>query len=225
MIQKSELEQLKESGKVPEWLTQEGLDTLRRGYLLPNETVNDAIRRVSTSTANHLNKPELTPLFIEAVQKNWLCWASPIWANTGTERGLNISCNSIHVADSINSIFNKNTELAMLTKHGAGVGIYLGDVRGRGANIKGNGKSDGIIPWIKGIETTTNSVSQRSTRRGAAARYLPIDHTDYQECLQSRRATGDHNIRARNMNIGAVISNNFMEEMLSGNNKNRHLWT
>lgn len=225
MTQKSELEQLKEAGKVPEWLTQEGLDTLRRGYLLPNETVNDAIRRVSTSIANHLNKPELTPLFIEAVQKNWLCWASPIWSNTGTERGLNISCNSIHVADSINSIFSKNTELAMLTKHGAGVGIYIGDIRGRGTDIKGNGKSDGIIPWVKVFDTTTNSVSQGSTRRGAAACYLPIDHTDYEEFLQIRRATGDHNIRARNMNIGAVISNNFMEEMLSGNNKNRHLWT
>lgn len=135
------------------------------------------------------------------------------------------NCNSIHVNDSIISIFDKNKELAMLTKHGAGVGIYIGDIRGRGKNITGNGKSDGIIPWIKVFDTTTNSVAQGSTRRGAAACYLPIEHPDYEDFLQIRRATGDHNIRARNMNIAAVISDDFMNRALNGDKHARKLWS
>lgn len=219
------LDEQKEKGFAPEWLDQPGFDTLSRGYLLEDETVLDAIKRISHSVASYLNKPEMESLFVEAVMKNWLCWASPIWSNAGTERGLPLSCNSIHVVDSIDDIFKKNYELAVLSKHGAGVGIYVGDIRGRGASIKGNGKSEGVIPWIKVFETTTNSVNQGSTRKGAAACYLPIDHADYEEFLQLRRSTGDHNRRARNMNIGACISDNFMEEALSGNMHYRNLWS
>src|SRR5690606_26700214 len=119
----------------------------------------------------------------------------------------------------------KNMELAMLSKHGAGVGIYVGDIRGRGEPIKGNGKSEGVIPWIKVFDTTTNSVAQGSTRRGAAACYLPIDHPDYQEFLHLRRSTGDHNRRARNMNIASCISDKFMNEALNGNKHNQMLWS
>lgn len=154
------LEEQKEKGYVPEWLTEEGFETLQRGYLQKGENVIGAINRVSESTASYLNKPEMAKYFKEAVMKNWLCWASPIWSNAGTERGLPLSCNTIHVQDSVHDIFKKNMELAMLSKHGAGVGIYMGDVRGRGAPIKGNGKSEGIIPWVKVFDTTTNSVNQ-----------------------------------------------------------------
>ena len=219
------LDEYKEKDLVPEWLTQEGLDTVQRGYLLEGETMNDAIARVARSASSYLNKPKLESLFKEAISKNWICLASPIWSNAGTERGLPISCNSIHIADSVHDIFKKNMELAMLSKHGAGVGIYVGDVRGRGETIKGNGKSEGVIPWIKVFETTTNSVSQGSTRRGAAACYLPIDHVDYNEFLYLRRSTGDHNSRARNMHLGACISDKFMQEALDGNQHNQHLWS
>jgi ribonucleoside-diphosphate reductase alpha chain len=112
----------------------------------------------------------------------------------------------------------------MLTKNGAGVGIYMGDIRGRGAGIRGNGKSEGVIPWIKTFEQTTLSVAQGNTRRGASACYLPITHSDYSEFIQIRRATGDINKRARNMNIAACISDQFMQEMLDGNINNRELW-
>lgn len=134
------------------------------------------------------------------------------------------NCNSIHVADSIDSIFNKQHELAMLSKNGAGVGIYVGDIRGRGAKIKGNGKSEGVIPWLKCFDSTTVAVSQGSTRRGASAVYLPIEHLDIEEFINIRRPTGDMNRRCLNLNHGICISNDWMNSMLGGDSKKRELW-
>jgi ribonucleoside-diphosphate reductase alpha chain len=210
--------------QVYSWMTDESIQTLKNGYLLPGETLKDAFNRVANSVASFLKKPELSSLFLEAMEKNWLCLASPVLSNSGSERGLPISCNSIHIGDSVSSIFKKNTELAMLSKGGAGVGIYVGDIRGRGSKIAGNGVGEGVIPWVKCLEQTTLSVSQGSTRRGTAACYLPIEHQDYDEFIQIRRATGDINKRARTMNIGACISDKFMNDMLNGNIENRKLW-
>lgn len=118
----------------------------------------------------------------------------------------------------------KNHELAMLSKNGAGVGIYLGDIRGRGANITGNGKSEGIIPWCKTFDVTTCSISQGSTRRGASAFYLPIDHVDIEEYLNIRRPTGDLNRRCLNVNHAVCISDVWMQGLLAGDPEKRDLW-
>lgn len=134
------------------------------------------------------------------------------------------NCNSIHSEDSISGIFMKNFELAMLSKNGAGVGIYLGDVRGRGASIKGNGVSEGVIPWSKVFDTTTMSVSQGSTRRGASAIYLPIEHADFAEFLRIRRPTGDVNRQCLNINQGVCITDSWMKDMLAGNQAKRDQW-
>jgi ribonucleoside-diphosphate reductase alpha chain len=215
---------LKNKGEAPLWMDDIAYETLSRGYLLQDETPKQAIKRMSDSVSKELNIPYLSEIFFEAIWKNWLCPSSPIWANCGTERGLPISCNSVHIGDSVDSIFTKNHELAMLSKNGAGVGIYIGDIRGRNQDITGNGKSEGVIPWLKVFETTTLAVSQGGTRKGASASYLPITHPDYEEFIQIRRSTGDHNRRARNMHIGACIDDQFMNEMLNGNKLNQSLW-
>ncbi|CAM6005470.1 unnamed protein product [Sphagnum balticum] len=142
----------------------------------------------------------------------------------GTTRGLPISCNSIHVGDSVDSIFNKSHELAMLSKNGAGVGIYLGDVRGRGSDIKGNGKSEGIIPWAKVYDSTIVSVNQGNTRRGAGAAYAGIRHTDIEEFLNMRRPTGDVNRRCLNLNHGICIDDEWMKDAKAGDKAKRALW-
>jgi ribonucleoside-diphosphate reductase alpha chain len=112
----------------------------------------------------------------------------------------------------------------MLSKNGAGVGIYLGDVRGRGAKIYGNGSSEGTIPWAKVYDTTTHSVSQGSTRRGASAIYLPIEHSDINEFINIRRPTGDVNRRCLNMNHALCITDAWMRSMLDGDAEKRALW-
>lgn len=154
------LENLKENGQAPHWLTDSGFSTLRNGYLLPDETPKDMWHRVSDASAARLKKPKLAGKFFDLFWNNWLCGATPVLSNMGTKRGLPISCNSLHIGDSIDSIFMKQHELAMLSKNGAGVGIYIGDIRGRGTNISGNGKSEGVIPWLKCYDSTTVAVAQ-----------------------------------------------------------------
>jgi ribonucleoside-diphosphate reductase alpha chain len=219
------LEKLKMAGEAPQWMTDDGFSTLLGGYLLPEETPRGMYLRVAHAAAIHYDNWQYwQDRFFDAMWNNWLCIASPIASNSGTDRGLPISCNSIHVGDSVDSIFNKSHELAMLSKNGAGVGIYLGDVRGRGATIRGNGKSEGVIPWAKVYDTTTVSVSQGSTRRGASAVYLPVRHLDIEEFINIRRPTGDMNRRCLNLNHGICIDNEWMKEMLAGDKEKRHIW-
>lgn len=225
MSKLSDLEKLIIDGKAPLWLTEEGYKTLQGGYLLPNETPAEMYTRVATAASCALKMPDLQAEFFDVMWNGWLCLATPIACNLGTERGLPISCNSIHVGDSIDSIFSKSHELAILSKHGAGVGIYLGDIRGRGANIKGNGFSEGIVPWAKVFDSTTVSVSQGSTRRGASAVYLPVEHGDFDEFINIRKPTGDINRRCLNLHHGVCIGDDFMERVKAGDPKARSKWT
>jgi ribonucleoside-diphosphate reductase alpha chain len=219
-----DLQTLKQNKEAPEWLTDEGLTTLQNGYLLSGETPKDMWRRVCVAAAKRLNKPELEDKFFELFWNNWLCGATPVLSNMGTSRGLPISCNSIHVGDSIRSIFDKQTELAVLSKNGAGVGIYVGDVRGRGSNISGNGKSEGVIPWLKCYDSTTVAVSQGAIRRGASAVYLPANHSDIEEFINIRRPVGDVNRRCLNLHHAVCIDDQFMNAVQNGGSHERYLW-
>lgn len=221
----STLEELKAVGEAPEWMEVFGFKTLENGYLLKDETPKQMYRRLAKAAGSYYTDSKLwEEKFFNAMWKNWLCPASPICSNLGTTRGLPISCNSIHVADNLDSIFMKNHELAILSKNGAGVGIYFGDIRGRGLPIKGNGVSEGIVPWAKVFDTVTTSVSQGSTRRGASAIYLPIDHVDADEFMNIRRPVGDLNRRCLNINHGVCISDEWMESMISGDKEKRKKW-
>lgn len=221
----NKLHELKSAGEAPDWMNEEGFKTLCGGYLLDGETPRQMYIRVANAAANYYTNSALyAEKFFNILWKNWLCPASPVLSNMGTDRGLPISCNTIHVGDSVDSIFQKNYELAVLSKNGAGVGIYFGDIRGRGTKIKGNGKSEGIVPWAKVFDTTTVSVNQGSTRRGASAIYLPIEHLDIHEFINIRRPTGDVNRRCLNINHGISISDEWMSSMLAGDKKKRELW-
>ncbi|MEM4359938.1 MAG: ribonucleoside-diphosphate reductase subunit alpha [Candidatus Bilamarchaeaceae archaeon] len=218
--------ELKESGEAPEWLTEEGLITLQNGYLLPGETPKAAYKRVARAAALYYDNVDYwESKFFNLFWENLLGPSSPILANLGTDRGLPCSCNSIHVGDSISSIFSKVKEFAHLSSKGAGVGIYLGDVRPKGSRIgKNNGFSEGIVPWAKVFDSTTLAVSQGGVRRGANAFYLPIDHGDIHEFVQIRRHTGDINRRALNSNHAVIISDQWLEDMLAGDIQKRSLW-
>lgn len=219
------LEVLKKNNDAPYWMQQDSLTTLINGYLLDEETPRQMYIRVAKAAASFYEDREKWELkFFEAMWNNWLCISSPIASNMGTNRGLPISCNSIHIGDHLDSIFMKNHELAMLSKNGAGVGIYISGLRARGTQITNNGKSDGVIPWCSIYNQTIASVSQGSTRRGAAAVYLDIDHGDIEEFINIRRPTGDINRRCLNLNHGICISDDWMISMLAGDKEKRLLW-
>jgi ribonucleoside-diphosphate reductase alpha chain len=219
------LDELKQAGEAPNWMQDFGLKTLEGGYLLPDETPRQMFQRVANAAASYYDNSQMwSDKFFNAMWKNWLCLASPVASNMGSDRGMPISCNGISVGDSVDSIFMKNYELAILSKNGAGVSIYFGDIRGRGAVINGNGASEGIIPWAKTFDQTTVSVSQGSQRRGASAIYLPINHVDVDEFINIRRPVGDINRRCLNINNAVCISDNWMKSMISGDQNKRNLW-
>jgi ribonucleoside-diphosphate reductase alpha chain len=222
---KKTIEELMLAGDAPPWMNYEGYKTIARGYLLPNETPKQMYQRAAKAAAKYQKNSQMwEEKFFDYMWKNWLCLATPVLSNMGAGRGLPISCYSVHVEDSVDSIFHKNTELALLSKHGGGVGIYLGDVRCRGSAIKGNGHSEGIVPWAKVYDTTTQVISQGNARRGAAAVYLDIEHGDIEEFLNIRRPIGDVNRRCMNLNHGVCITDEWMKSMLSGDKEKRLRW-
>lgn len=142
------------------WLNDESLAVLNRGYLLHGESVEDAIKRITTSASKHLKKPKLQPIFEEMIAKGWLSLSSPIWANMGTNRGINIACFSSYIPDNIEGITDKLGEVIMQTKIGGGTSGYFGELRGRGASITNNGKSSGAVSFMELFNTAMNVVSQ-----------------------------------------------------------------
>ena len=206
----------------PEWgHTDVYLNTISRGYCLPGETPKDAYWRVATTVANRLKKPEMADKFMKYIWNGWLNLASPVLSNTGSERGLPISCFGVDVADSIQDIGGKNLELMLLAKHGGGVGIGHNQIRPAGAKITDNGTSDGVVPFIKMNDSTILATNQGSVRRGAASTNLSIEHGDFWEWLEIREPKGDINRQCLNINQCVIISDKFMRNVLEGDLESR----
>jgi ribonucleoside-diphosphate reductase alpha chain len=209
----------------PEWgNTEIYVKTISKGYLLAGEKPKDAYWRVSTKVAQRLNKPQLASKFFDYIWKGWLNLATPVLSNTGTDRGLPISCFGIDVADSIFDIGTKNLELMLLAKHGGGVGIGINQIRPAGAPITGNGTSDGVIPFTKIYDSTILATNQGSVRRGAASVNLNIDHKDFEDWLEIREPKGDVNRQSLNLHQCAVVGDKFMRKLENGDEEARRKW-
>ena len=198
--------------------------TIGGGYLYNGETPKEAYERVSKTVAKRLDKPEMADVFFNYIWKGWLCLASPVLSNTGTDRGLPISCFGIDVADSIIDIGQKNLEMMLLAKHGGGVGIGINQIRPAGAKITGNGTSDGVVPFCKIYDSTILATNQGSVRRGAASVNINIDHPDFDEWLEIREPKGDVNRQSLNLHQCAVVGDKFMRRIEQGDREARKRW-
>jgi ribonucleoside-diphosphate reductase alpha chain len=208
----------------PSWMDTNGLSIISQGYLLPEENVFKAFNRVSKAASRRLKRKDLQPFFYEAMVKNWLCLASPVLSNLGTERGMPISCFGIDVGDSIEGIADANSELMRLSSQGGGVGIGVSRIRGRGKDIKDNGTSEGVVPWCKIYDSTILATNQGSVRRGAASVNLNINHPDIEEFLNIRKPKGDVNRQCLNLHQCVVIDDNFMNKIENKDPKALKLW-
>ena len=208
----------------PDFMDDIAISMISKGYLLPDEDVFDAFRRVSKAAARRLKRKDLQPYFYEAIVKNWLCLASPVLSNLGTERGMPISCFGINVGDSIEGIADANSELMRLTSQGGGVGIGMSRIRGRGKPIKDNGVSECVVPWAKIYDSTILATNQGSVRRGAASVNLSINHPDIEEFLGIRRPKGDVNRQCLNLHQCVVIDDKFMNRVENRDPKALRLW-
>jgi ribonucleoside-diphosphate reductase alpha chain len=210
----------------PEWGdTDVYKKTISGGYLLPGESPRDAYNRVATTVARRLYKPELADKFFDYIWNGWLCLASPVLSNTGTDRGLPISCFGIDVADSIQDIGQKNLEMMLLAKHGGGVGIGINQIRPAGAKITGNGTSDGVVPFCKIYDSTILATNQGAVRRGAASVNINIEHGDFEEWLEIREPKGDINRQSLNLHQCAVVGDKFMRKLEQGDVEARNKWS
>ena len=209
----------------PEWADAEVYKkTITGGYLYNGETPKEAYERVAKAAARRLNKPELEEKFFEYIWKGWLCLASPVLSNMGTDRGFPISCFGIDVADSIYDIGNKNLEMMLLAKHGGGVGIGVNQIRPAGSIITNNGTSDGVVPFCKIYDSTILATNQGSVRRGAASVNLNIEHADWEDWLEIREPKGDVNRQSLNMHQCTIIGDKFMRQLAAGDKVARRKW-
>ena len=191
-----------------EKLTNFGKATLDDRYLGQSESYQDLFARVSSTYAdNNLHAQRI----YNYISNLWFMPATPILSNGGNERGLPISCFLNEAGDSLSSILDLWSENVWLAAKGGGIGSYWGNLRSIGEKIGRVGKTSGIIPFIKVMDSLTMAISQGSLRRGSAACYLPIDHPEIEEFIEMRRPTGgDPNRKALNLHHGILVSDAFM---------------
>jgi len=189
-------------------LTDFGKATLTDRYLGHNESFQDLFARVASTYAdNNLHAQRL----YNYISNLWFMPATPVLSNGGTERGLPISCFLNEAGDSLEGILDLWSENVWLAARGGGIGSYWGNLRSIGEKIGKVGKTSGIIPFIKVMDSLTLAISQGSLRRGSAACYLPIDHPEIEEFIEMRRPTGgDVNRRSLNLHHGVLVSDAFM---------------
>ncbi|MGN6820151.1 MAG: ribonucleoside-diphosphate reductase subunit alpha [Sphingomonas sp.] len=194
-------------------LTDFGKETLNDRYLLPGESYQDLFVRVASAYADdgaHAQR------IYDYISRLWFMPATPVLSNGGTGRGLPISCFLNSVPDSLNGIVDTWNENVWLASRGGGIGTYWGNVRGIGEPVGLNGKTSGIIPFVRVMDSLTLAISQGSLRRGSAACYLDISHPEIEEFLEIRKPSGDFNRKALNLHHGVLIPDAFMEAVRDG---------
>jgi len=202
------------------WLNEDSRTFLSRGYLEEGVSAEDRISEIALAAEKILNKPGFAKKFNKYMLAGYYSLSSPVWSNFGANRGLPISCNGVKVDDSIEEILQKVSEVGVQTKLGAGTSGYFGDLRPRGTSIRGGGKADGPVHYMRLYDTSTDVISQGSVRRGAFAAYLNIDHPDVHEFLEIREPGAP----IQNISIGVTISDEWMEDMITGNQEKRETW-
>ncbi len=189
-------------------LTDFGKATLKDRYLGANESFQDLFARVASTYADdNLHAQRL----YNYISNLWFMPATPVLSNGGTKRGLPISCFLNEASDSLDGILDLWSENVWLAAKGGGIGSYWGNLRSIGEKIGRVGKTSGIIPFIKVMDSLTMAISQGSLRRGSAACYLPIDHPEIEEFIEMRRPTGgDPNRKSLNLHHGVLVTDAFM---------------
>ncbi|MBS7670808.1 ribonucleoside-diphosphate reductase subunit alpha [Croceicoccus gelatinilyticus] len=194
-------------------LTEFGKETLQDRYLLPNETYQDLFARVADAYADD---QEHAQRLYDYISKLWFMPATPVLSNGGTGRGLPISCYLNSVEDSLEGIVGTWNENVWLASRGGGIGTYWGQVRGIGETVGLNGKTSGIIPFVRVMDSLTLAISQGSLRRGSAACYIDVSHPEIEEFLEIRKPSGDFNRKALNLHHGVLLTDAFMEAVRDG---------
>lgn len=200
--------QLQADGKLPEYMTTGGYQLVAEKYLYETDSMLDTFSRIARTAARHTDDPGYWyERFVDIMWKGWLACSTPVLSNMGTIKGMPVSCSGGYIEDSIDGFYKSYHETAMLTKHGFGTSGFLGDVRSRGTKIRTGGKASGTLPIIKHFVQDMRDVAQGTSRRGAWAGYLPIDHEDFNEVIDYVEHHPD------DLNIGWCVSDSFIDRL------------
>ncbi len=196
-----------------------GLRTVYDRYLLKNpqtrqvfETPQYFFMRVACGLSTH---PQEAIDFYKLISSHDYMPSTPTLFNSGTLRPQMSSCYLLDSPeDDLKSIYDKYTDVALLSKFAGGIGLAYSRVRSRGSLIKGtNGHSNGIIPWLKTLDSSVAAVNQGGKRKGAACVYLETWHADIEEFLELRDNTGDESKRTHNLNTANWVPDLFMKRV------------
>jgi len=178
-------------------LTDFGKAVLDDRYLMPGESYQDLFARVASHYGDDSGHAQR---IYDYMSNLWFMPSTPVLSNGGTKRGLPISCFLNEANDSLEGIVDLWNENVWLAARGGGIGSYWGNLRSIGEKVGANGKTSGIVPFIRVMDSLTLAISQGSLRRGSAAVYLRIDHPEIEEFIEIRRPTGgDPNRKALNL--------------------------
>lgn len=190
-------------------LTDFGKATLRDRYLLDGETFQGMFARVASAFADD---QEHAQRLYDYISNLWFMPATPVLSNGGTNRGMPISCFLNETSDSLEGIVDLWNENVWLAARGGGIGSYWGNLRSIGERVRGNGKTSGVIPFMRVQDSLTLAISQGSLRRGSSAVYMPISHPEIEEFIEIRRPTGgDPNRKTLNIHHGVAVTDAFMQ--------------
>jgi ribonucleoside-diphosphate reductase alpha chain len=204
-----------------EWLNDTSRRFLESGYLMEGEEPLQRIRDICDAAEEKLGIPGFGDKMYEYMGNGWISLSSPVWSNYGREeRGLPVSCFNGTCDDNVPSILYFQSETGMLSKMGGGTSGYFGNIRPRGSEISGNGKTGGAVHFMQLFQEATDVISQGGVRRGRMAPYLNIDHGDIDEFLDIM--TEGHPIQS--MTTGVVIPDDWMSEMIDGDKEKRRIW-
>lgn len=206
-----ERKSLQAIGHLPDWYTTQSWQMFKKSYAVPGE---DALlgrhRRIAKTLAKHMigREAEWEELFFNEMWNGILSPASPALANTGTDRGMMVSCSGQFVGDDVDSFYSNMRETALLSKHAFGTSADFSSIRPRGSSISGGGKASGPVPVIEDFFTTAAKISQGGNRRGSIGAYLDIEHPDWDEAIDSLLAASN------GKNYGWIIRDSFVEALM-----------
>tara|TARA_R110000765_G_scaffold50736_2_gene102959 strand:- start:6795 stop:8501 length:1707 start_codon:yes stop_codon:yes gene_type:complete len=204
------------------WLNENSRTFLSRGYLKDGISPETRIRQIADKAEEILGIAGFSDKLYDYAGRGFYSFSTPVWNNFGETTGLPVSCFNSYIPDDTSKIFDKISEVAMMSKYGGGTSGFFGDVRPRGSDIQGGrgGKTDGSVRFMEMFDKTADVISQGSARRGSFAAYLPIEHDDFDEFMQIR----DHGNAIQKMSIGLTITDKFMHDMVAGNKENIRRW-
>jgi len=203
-----------------DWINEESVTFLRRGYLSEGEEPLDRIRTIAEHAEKLLGIEGFADKFYNYMGKGWYSLSSPVWANFGKRRGLPVSCFGSNIGDNIESILYTQAEVGEMSKMGGGTSGYFGNIRGRGSKVTDNGHAPGAVHFMNLFESVVDNISQGSTRRGRFSPYLPVEHPDIMEFLE----IGTEGFPIQDLTHAVTVTDQFMEEMIAGDDDKRAVW-